>query len=133
MLMPAISRYMTRQPWTIHRDATLAAAKELMREHDIRHLPVLDGDAMVGIVSERDVYRLERLGYLDRHFTVGDAMNDEVQTADAEDPVDRVVETMSERKHGSTVVVSRHGKVAGIFTSVDAMRVLAEVLQRIAT
>src|SRR4051812_19603913 len=43
-----ISRYMTRQPWTIRMDATLAEARALMREHGIRHLPVLDAGRLRG-------------------------------------------------------------------------------------
>lgn len=132
MLMPTIEHYMSRQPWTIRRDASLAEAREMMRAHQLRHLPVLDAGVLVGIVSERDIYQLERFRYLDRHLTVEDAMTEDVYTADAEDPVDRVVGRMAEDKLGSTVVVNQRGKLAGVFTTVDAMRVLAEVLRRAA-
>ena len=49
--MPAISHYMTKQPWTISRKATLAEAHQMMREHEIRHLPVLDNGELVGVVQ----------------------------------------------------------------------------------
>ena len=49
MLMPSMSRYMTRQPWTIRSGATMADAHALMRSHKIRHLPVLDGGKLVGV------------------------------------------------------------------------------------
>jgi acetoin utilization protein AcuB len=130
MLMPPISRYMTRQPWTIRRDAPLSQAKDMMREHQIRHLPVLDAGKLVGIVSERDVYQLERFRHLGNHFTVEDAMSEDVYTADPNELVDRVVEAMSEHKYGSAVVMNRHTGVEGIFTTVDGMQVLADVLRR---
>lgn len=132
MLMPPISRYMTRQPWTIARDAPLDHAKELMRAHEIRHLPVLDGGTLVGVVSERDIYRLERFRHLGNHFTVDDAMTDEVYTADVDQPVDEVVEAMAENKYGSAVVMNRRYHVEGIFTTVDGMQVLADILRRAA-
>src|SRR4051794_420478 len=61
MLMPPISRYMTRQPWTIEPSATLTAAHLLMRRHAIRHLPVVDAGVLVGIVTERDLHLIETL------------------------------------------------------------------------
>lgn len=130
MLMPPISRFMSRQPWTIRSDAPLETAKSLMVEHDIRHLPVVDDDKLVGIVSERDVLRLQRLLYLGSHFTVGDAMTDDVYTAECDQPVDEVVEAMAEGKFGSAVVTNRRYAIEGIFTTVDGMQVLADVLRR---
>lgn len=101
-----------------------------MCEHRIRHLPVLDGGKLVGIVSERDVYRLERLQHLERHLTVEDAMTEDVYTTDLEQSLDQVVEAMAEHKYGSAVVMNRCCAVEGIFTTVDGMQVLADVLRR---
>ena len=130
--MPPISRYMTRQPWTIRRDAPLSTAKEMMREHQIRHLPVLDGGNLVGMVSERDILQLERFQHLGDQFSVEDAMNEDVYTVDFNDAADAVVEAMAEHKYGSVVVRNRRNQIEGIFTTVDAMQVLAEVLRQVA-
>lgn len=127
--MPSISRYMTRQPWTIAHDAPLPRALEMMHEHGIRHLPVMQDGKLVGVVSERDVFRL---GHLYNHFAVEDAMADDVYTADVDQPLDEVVEAMAEHKYGSAVVMNRRYHVEGIFTTVDGMQVLAEVLRRAA-
>jgi acetoin utilization protein AcuB len=132
MLMPSISRYMTRQPWTIQRDAKISQAHELMREHHIRHLPVVDAGKLVGILSQRDVYLFNRLVALDSEDTVDDAMTGDVYGASCDDPVDAVVKTMAEHKYGSAVVLNPSGEVEGIFTTVDGMQVFAEVLQRAA-
>lgn len=130
MLMPSISRYMTPQPWTIRSDANLSQARDMMREHKIRHLPVLEGGKLVGILSERDVDLFDRLRTRDSDVTVEDAMTVDVYVASCDDPVDAVVETMAERKYGCTVVLNRREQVEGIFTTVDGMHVLVEVLQR---
>jgi acetoin utilization protein AcuB len=129
MLMPPISRYITLQPWTIGPQAKMSQARAEMREHGIRHLPVLEGDRVVGIVSERDLALVENLTR-DPSTTVADAMVTEVYAAQESEPVDVVVERMARHKYGSVVVLDRGGRVAGIFTTVDGMQVLADVLRR---
>lgn len=130
MLMPPISRYMTQQPWTIRSKAHLCEARARMREHGVRHLPVVDDGRVVGLVSERDLHLLERVLGGDPEATVADAMSSQVFSVGAEDALDRVVEVMADRRLGSAVVVDRAGAVAGIFTTVDGMQALADVLQR---
>src|SRR5690242_1905417 len=56
---PTVDRYMTPSPHTIGQDEPLSAAHELMRAHSIRHLPVLEGRALVGLVSLGDLHLLE--------------------------------------------------------------------------
>lgn len=130
MLMPPISRYMSRQPWTIERGATLAAAHEVMRSHAIRHLPVMDAGKLVGIVSERDLHLIETLPDADPdEVTVEEAMTEAVYVAAPGDEVADVVDRMAAQKLGS-VVVMRERCVEGIFTSIDALHVLSSVLRR---
>ena len=130
MLMPPISRYMTRQPWTIEPGATLTAAHEVMRSHAIRHLPVMDAGKLVGIVSERDLHLIETLPDADPdEVTVEEAMTETVYVARPTDEVAEVVDRMAARKLGS-VVVMQDRCVEGIFTSIDALFVLSNVLRR---
>jgi acetoin utilization protein AcuB len=132
--MPPISRYMTKQPWTIRKDARMSQAHQIMREHQIRHLPVLEGGALVGIVSERDLHLIETLPDSDPdEVTVEEAMSAEVYVVGPDDPVDGIVEEMARHKYGSALVVNRRGVVEGIFTTVDALGVLADVLRRATT
>jgi acetoin utilization protein AcuB len=131
MLMPLISRYMTTQPWTIRKDATMSQAHELMRAHRIRHLPVLEGGKLVGIVSDRDLHLIETLPDSDPdEITVEEAMTEEVYEVNLDHPVDAVAEQMAARKYGCAVVVNRRGGVEGIFTTIDAMQILADVLRK---
>jgi acetoin utilization protein AcuB len=131
MLMPSISRYMTRQPWTIRKSARMSQAHAIMRAHQIRHLPVLEAGKLVGIVSERDLRLIETLRGSDPdEVAVEDAMTEPVYVVHAEAPVDSVVEHMAHHKYGSAVVISHRGAVEGIFTTVDALQVFAEVLRR---
>jgi acetoin utilization protein AcuB len=131
MLMPQMSRYMTRQPWTIRKDAKMSQAHELMRAHQIRHLPVLEGGKLAGIVSDRDLHLIETLPDSDPdEITVEDAMTEDVYTVGLDDPVDAVAERMAAHKYGCAIVVNRRGSIEGIFTTVDAMQVLADVLRK---
>ncbi|HEX7700246.1 MAG TPA: CBS domain-containing protein [Kofleriaceae bacterium] len=122
---------MTQQPWTIRKDATMAQAHTMMRAHAIRHLPVLDGGTLVGIVSERDLHLIETLpGGNPAVVLVEEAMVSDVYTVEPDKAIDVVVEHMAERKQGSAVVVDRHGTVLGIFTTIDALHILADVLRK---
>jgi acetoin utilization protein AcuB len=121
---------MTRQPWTIRKDAKMTQAHQMMRAHRIRHLPVLEAGKLVGVVSERDLHLIETLpGGDPDEVAVEEAMSEDVYVVHADDPVDTVVEKMADHKYGSAVVVDGHGAVQGIFTTVDALQVLADVLR----
>jgi acetoin utilization protein AcuB len=52
-----VSEWMSLTPITVARETTVAAARNIMREKEIRHLPVCDTGRLVGIVSERDILR----------------------------------------------------------------------------
>lgn len=109
----------------------MSQAHRVMREHKIRHLPVLDGGKLIGIVTERDLHLIETLPDSDPdEVSVEDAMTADVYTVSADDPVDVVVERMAAQKYGSAVVLDRRGVVEGIFTTIDALQVLADVLRR---
>lgn len=130
MLVPSVSKYMTAQPWTIERDASLADAYHLMHEHDIRHLPVLDNGSLVGIVSERDLHLLENVADIAlTGVPVTDAMKERPFVVTSDAMLDEVVEIMAAHKYGAAIVMGHDG-VEGIFTTIDACRALADVLQR---
>ena len=122
---------MTVQPWTVRSDAKMAQAHELMRAHRIRHLPVLEAGKLVGIVSDRDLHLIETLPDSDPdEVDVEEAMTADVYTVGLDDPIDEVAAQMAAHKYGCVVVMNRRGAVEGIFTTVDGMQVLADVLRR---
>ena len=120
---------MTASPHSIGREQTLTAAHKVMREHRCRHLPVLHGGKLVGIVSERDLHLVESLKDVDpNEVLVEDAMWAQVYAVSPEAPLDEVASEMAAKKFGSAVVM-QNDKVVGIFTTVDACRALSELLQ----
>lgn len=126
--IPSISKYMTTTPHTIGVDQTLATAHRLMREHHFRHLPVLQGGRLVGMVTERDLALIETLKDVDpTKVTVEDAMTPAPYTVAPTAVLDEVVATMAEHRYGSAVVVDNN-HVVGVFTTVDAMVAFADLL-----
>jgi acetoin utilization protein AcuB len=53
--VPTVDKYMTSHPHTIGVDQPLSLAHKIMTEFRIRHLPVLDGGKLVGVISDRDL------------------------------------------------------------------------------
>ncbi|MBX3160442.1 MAG: CBS domain-containing protein [Deltaproteobacteria bacterium] len=128
MRLPAVSAYMTANPYTIDRRATLAEARRVMQEHNIRHLPVLDRGDLCGVISDRDLRLYEGAGSNPDEALVNAAMSESPFIVTSDTALDEVVEIMGEQKYGSVVVMGHNG-VEGIFTAVDACRALAEVLR----
>src|SRR5687767_5948785 len=117
--IPMIQKYMTTSPHSIGVDQTLAQAHAFLKEHQIRHLPVLSGGTLVGILTDRDLSLIESLRNVDpKQVTVEEAMTSSVYSVSPEAMLDEVVGTMSEKKYGSAVVM-QNGKVVGMFTTVD--------------
>jgi acetoin utilization protein AcuB len=126
--IPAIQKFMTTTPHSIGADQTLAHAHAVMREFRIRHLPVLVGGKLVGMVTDRDLRFIETLRDVDpSKVPVEDAMVTDVYSVDPETPVDEVVREMAQHKYGS-VVVMQNQKVVGIFTTVDVCTAFADML-----
>lgn len=124
----AIQEVMTSQPVTIGRTETLATAHELMRENEVRHLPVLEHGELVGVVTQRDLYLLETIAGVDlREDSVDDAMSNDAYAVPPDAPLDQVTAEMVAQRYGCAVVIER-GRVIGIFTTTDALRVLAGTL-----
>ena len=125
---PSIRKYMTPAPHTIGREQTLSAAHRMMREHRVRHLPVLEAGKLVGILTQRDLHLIETLRDVDPDTTtVDEAMTMDVYVTDPSTPLEEVAATMADHKYGSAIIVDR-GKIAGVFTTVDALHALASIL-----
>ena len=124
----SIDLVMTRAPHTIGHHQTLATAGRLMTQHAIRHLPVLEGGKLMGIVTERDLSFVETLpGLSPEEVKVGDAMSQDVFVVGPKASVRETATEMAEHKYGSAVVMDA-GQVIGVFTTVDALRTLAQLL-----
>jgi acetoin utilization protein AcuB len=117
---------MTPAPVCISIDADLDSAVALMQEHSIRHLPVMDGDALAGVVSERDLAMVESLIPEEwQRVSVAEAMSPHPYAVPPDAPLSAVAKHMADEKIGCAVVKQPEGRVVGLFTTTDALRVLA--------
>ncbi len=119
---------MTYVPKSIGFDQTIGQAKDFMRKLHLRHLPVLKGGKLVGVLTDRDINLV--LGFKDvdgESMTVAEAYTPEPYFTSPTTPLDQVIEEMAEKKYGCALVVD-NGKLVGIFTEIDAYKAFAELL-----
>ena len=129
MAEPTIAEFMTRAPHTIGHHQTLASAHRIMREHSIRHLPVLDTGKLVGILSQRDLHLIETLKDVDpEQVRVSEAMSEETYAIGPRSSVRKVAAAMAEHKYGCAVILDKD-HVVGVFTTVDALAALSRLLE----
>src|SRR5690349_4415202 len=124
MLMPPVSRYMTPNPSVVAPRDSISTARTRMNDGNVHHLPVLDGDKLVGLVSDHDLLAI--------HISedrVADAMTCHVAEVPEATPLDEVIALMDDKQLGSVVITGKAG-VQGIFTLTDAMRAFCDVLRR---
>jgi acetoin utilization protein AcuB len=126
--MPMIEKYMTAMPHTINPIMPVKTAIQMMHENNIRHLPVQNGGKLVGVLTDRDI-KLASTFQGAEDLTVNDVMTPAPYTTTPQASLDQVVFEMAEHKYGCAVVQQANGKVVGIFTATDGLRVLGEVLQ----
>lgn len=128
--IPKIMKFMTTSPHTVNASLSLAQAEKMMQEHRIRHLPVLQGGKLIGIVSDRDLKMVMAFKDVDPNkVTVEEACTFNPITVSPEAPLDEVVSLMAEKRIGSVLVVDNH-KLVGIYTWVDALKAMHEILHQ---
>ena len=124
--IPSIASVMTPFPWVVQIDDSLLVARTLMITHQIRHLPVKDGDRLVGVLTDRDLKRAldPDLGLPPKEeLFVRDALVSDAYIVECGAPLDDVLEHLVEQHIGSALV-TRDGRLVGIFTAADACRIL---------
>lgn len=127
--IPQVQKFMTHVPKSIGFDQTIAQASEFMRKLRLRHLPVLKGGKLVGILTDRDIKFVMSFSDVDpEKMTVEEAYTPEPYVTSPDAPLNEVVAQMAEHKYGCAIIVD-NGKLVGIFTEVDAYKALSELLE----
>jgi CBS domain-containing protein len=131
---PKLKNIMTPFPYSVDAEAPIDAAIEFMRRHQIRHLPVTAKGALTSLVSDRDIKLVLGPDFASpssRELKVRDAMVKDCYIVDLATPLAEVLRHMATERIGSAVV-TRRGKLAGVFTVNDACRAFADYLEDVA-
>lgn len=132
---------MTPGPATLAPDDLVLDAMRLMRERGIRHIPIVDPNGKLrGLVTETDILRKVLHGgtmtkdevyhaTLDVMLPIEQVMVRDVATLKAGDPVERAVALFLEQKIRSAPILDETGKVEGIVTETDLIRLLQHMVE----
>jgi acetoin utilization protein AcuB len=124
---------MTREVLTVEPETSVAEAWGICRERNIRHLPVMEGGRMVGLVSDRDLREVSpRRASFDEENTLGwvrvrEIMSTDLITIHPLDTIEHAAREIYEHKINCLPVVAE-GELVGIITSSDLMRTLIELV-----
>ncbi|MEZ4436495.1 MAG: CBS domain-containing protein [bacterium] len=133
-----VSQYMSAKVITARPEDGIRETFFRMRQHRVRHLPVVDEAArLVGFISDRDLRRpdwvdeavdISHAYQLEDDLQVADLMTRNVEVAHTYDPIARVVGIMLDRRYGALPVLDKEGDLVGIISAIDLLRALAELL-----
>jgi acetoin utilization protein AcuB len=134
-----VQELMTTRPVSVSAETPISQAWEMLRDLDVRHLPVVNQDReLVGILSDRDLavaplppLETELLGpdRLRLEQPVSTIMTADVLAVEAEDDVREAIEVMVENKVGAVPVVDPERHVVGIISYLDVLRSLGPSLE----
>jgi acetoin utilization protein AcuB len=130
---------MTPDPVTVTPQATVAEVWDLMRELEVRHVPVVENGALVGMLSDRDLARFDmaRLLLVEGAETLRQelataivrVMSSDVIAVNPETELEEIVELLVEHRIGAVPVIrSNTREVVGIVSYIDVLRALQELL-----
>lgn len=134
-----VSKYMTQKLITATPSMSVKQAFLLMRTHRVRHIPVVEEEKLVGIISDRDLRRprwAEQLDdwtayyQVDDNHTVSDVMTRTPETVRASDDILKAVSIFREHRYGALPVLNKDGELTGILSAQDLLGALEEVLSK---
>jgi acetoin utilization protein AcuB len=122
---------------TVQASDSISRAIFLMKEHDIRHLPVMEGEELVGIVSDRDLKEYSpsaatTLDVYELHYLLAKAKVERVMRAKPlrviiGDPIEKAALLMHDNHIESLPVVDKAGALVGMLTDVDVFEALVRI------
>ena len=119
---------MTPNPTTVTPQASIAEAWELMRELEIRHVPVVQDGALVGMLSDRDLARLDIARML--ALPIVNVMSSDVIAVEPESELSELVDLLIEHRVGALPVVHADTReVVGIVSYIDVLRAVQDRLE----
>lgn len=114
---------MTSNPRSIQPSTTVTEAARLMKAEDVGSLPIVDGDQLVGMVTDRDtVIRVVAEGKDPQSTTVGEIASRDLVTVDPEQDLDEALRLMAQHQVRRLPVAEEDGRLVGILAQADVAR-----------
>ncbi len=123
-----VGRWMATQLVTVRPGDSIADARDRLGAHHIRHLPVVEGKRLLGIVSEQDLRVAEAAGQPRPEMVVADVMTSSVITVGPDSTVEQAAMLMADNKIRSLPVINAEDELVGIITESDIINVLLGAL-----
>ena len=132
-----VKGWMTSDVMTIDEETSMMKASQIMKENNIRRLPVMHKGKLVGMVTDRDIKEaspskattldVHELYYLLSELKVKDIMSKNVFTIGPEETVEKAAVKMLEHRISGLPVVNDKGRVVGVITQGDIFKVLVSL------
>ena len=114
---------MTSNPRSIEPSTTVTEAARLMKSEDVGSLPIVDGDQLVGMVTDRDtVIRVVAEGKDPQSTTVGEIASRDLVTIDPEQDLEEALRLMAQHQVRRLPVAEEDGRLVGILAQADVAR-----------
>ncbi|MDX3774981.1 CBS domain-containing protein [Chromatiaceae bacterium AAb-1] len=140
MAVTTVAELMTADPFCVTRDASLKDAHDLMREKNVRHIPVIDSKGelagmltqkimitkVMGLMAQYGATALERK---EKQQLVSEVMATDFAAVEPQQPLKEVARFFVKNRHGCMPVVNSDNKLVGILTSSDFVRLAADLLE----
>ncbi len=123
-----VGDFMTRDLVTLQESDDLALAEQMLKLGSIRHLPVVRGGKLVGLVTQRDLLRAA-ISHAPQRTTAAEVMIRELTSVRPTTSLVQAARVMLERKFGCLPVCDEEGVLVGIVTEADFVRFAADVVQ----
>lgn len=135
-----VRMWMTKDVITVSPDMPIMEARDVMKQHMVRRLPVVKDEKLLGIVTQGDIQEagpsgatslsIWELNYLLARITVKEIMTpaDELVTVSPDEPIEQAAHLMRKNKVGGLPVVQDTDKLVGIITESDIFDVFIELL-----
>lgn len=134
-----VSKYMSPQVVSIPADMGIREAFFLMKEHHIRHLPIVDDSKqLIGIISDRELRRpnwvdeaqdISHVYLLDNAMHVSDVMITKVHVLHTYDTLSKAVSLLLKKGIGAAPVLDKTETLVGMLSAIDLLRALSDMIK----
>jgi CBS domain-containing protein len=119
----SIKDVMTSNPCSIDADKSVAYAAKMLRDEDVGAAPIVEGDKLIGMLTDRDIaIRVVAEGRDPDQVTVRDVASKQVVTIDPQQELDEALRIMAKHQVRRLPVVEEDGKLVGVVAQADVAR-----------